>query len=266
MTRVAICLATYNGSSYIDSLLTSLCFQTHHDFIVYIRDDASSDCTLEVILDHDLYKSNRIKIISDTKGNLGFKRNFIKILEKVEEEIVFLCDQDDIWHPEKLSGMISEFGKKLNQRCQLIYCRYYIVDEFLNILDESKSQGKPSDLVYENFIPGCCMAFNKKLLTEVLKYQQLNIYHDWLIGLVNLKEFGEFKFVEKSLVKYRQHSSNVLGEQKQKSIFQTIFHFHKYLKSSVSNYNVMTDLGALTTNSFALYIFRRSIFKLKRQQ
>ena len=48
-SKVAILLATYNGSKYIREFLDSLAAQTYTDFELIIRDDGSTDETLEII-------------------------------------------------------------------------------------------------------------------------------------------------------------------------------------------------------------------------
>ena len=46
---IAICLATYNGESYISEQLDSILAQTCPDWTLFIRDDCSTDNTLSIL-------------------------------------------------------------------------------------------------------------------------------------------------------------------------------------------------------------------------
>src|SRR5690606_41217773 len=42
-------------------------------------------------------------------ANLGYVRNFERALQRARGDLVFLCDQDDVWHPEKIARMAARF-------------------------------------------------------------------------------------------------------------------------------------------------------------
>ncbi|HAO9414497.1 TPA: glycosyltransferase, partial [Escherichia coli] len=56
--NVAILLSTYNGEKYLEEQLDSLLLQSYQDFVVYIRDDGSSDRTVNIINQY-VMKDNR---------------------------------------------------------------------------------------------------------------------------------------------------------------------------------------------------------------
>ena len=77
--NIDILMATYNGEKYIENQILSLQQQTHKNWILYIRDDGSTDSTLE-ILENFSKNDNRIKIIKDSLGcNLGAGKNFLTL-------------------------------------------------------------------------------------------------------------------------------------------------------------------------------------------
>ena len=47
--KVAILMATYNGSKYLKQQLNSILKQTYQNFVLFISDDHSSDNTLDII-------------------------------------------------------------------------------------------------------------------------------------------------------------------------------------------------------------------------
>lgn len=48
---IAILLAVYNGEKYMKVQIDSIINQTNRDWALYIRDDASTDLTREIIAD-----------------------------------------------------------------------------------------------------------------------------------------------------------------------------------------------------------------------
>ena len=69
-----------------------------------------------------------------------------------------------------------------------------------------------SNALVENVISGCVMVINKKarrLLLNNLPTKRV-LMHDWWVYLV-VSAFGKVIYDEKPLIKYRQHSSNVIG-------------------------------------------------------
>ena len=107
---IDIVLATYNGEKYVGEQIESIINQTYKDWKLIIRDDGSKDKTAEVIEKYAA-KDNRITIIKDGIGNLGFNGNFTKLLETSSQDYVMICDQDDVWIPEKIEIMFNEISK-----------------------------------------------------------------------------------------------------------------------------------------------------------
>ena len=99
--KIDILMATYNGEKYLVEQLDSIINQTYRNWNLLIRDDNSTDKTLEIIQNYHK-KDKRIKILKDNKGNLGIVRNFEELLKSSESEFIMFSDQDDIWVENKL--------------------------------------------------------------------------------------------------------------------------------------------------------------------
>ena len=100
-----ILLSTYNGGAYLRKQLDSVLSQSVADFTLLIRDDGSSDDTLNIL---NTYSDPRIRIL--TGENLGPAGSFFALLEEARimgAEHIFFCDQDDIWMPHKLEKLLS---------------------------------------------------------------------------------------------------------------------------------------------------------------
>ena len=128
-TSISVVLATYNGANYLLAQLDSLLKQTLLPDEIIFSDDCSTDAT-ELIIS-EFIKLNKGKI--DFKyyvnnGLSGVYYNFENALIHVSGDIIFLCDQDDIWFEKKL-----EFHKKKYEElnCISVISDALFVDESL---------------------------------------------------------------------------------------------------------------------------------------
>ena len=76
MRKVNILLSTYNGEKYIKPLLESVLAQVDVEVIVTVRDDGSTDRTINIIED---FNDSRIKIHIG-KRNLGPAKSFLTLI------------------------------------------------------------------------------------------------------------------------------------------------------------------------------------------
>ena len=114
--KTSIIVSTYNGSEYIVEQLESLCQQSRQADEVLIFDDASTDQT--PLLIEQYIRENKLatwQLVINEK-NVGWRKNFIQGMKKCSGELIFLCDQDDIWYTEKLEKMstVMEENSEIN--------------------------------------------------------------------------------------------------------------------------------------------------------
>ena len=98
--KIDILMATYNGEKYTVELIDSIINHTYKNWNLLIRDDNSTDRTLEIIKNYQK-KDARIRILDNNKVNLGIVKNFEKLLKISESELIMFSDQDDIWKKGK---------------------------------------------------------------------------------------------------------------------------------------------------------------------
>jgi len=227
---VAILMATYNGEKYIEEQVESILNQTYKDFVLYIRDDNSTDNTNNIIAKYVEKYPNRIIKVEDNKIAKGACKNFMFLLEHVynlnKYEMFMFCDQDDVWLENKVECTINEYQKVDNKEQPiLVHTDLNVVDAELNIINESFLEYSNLDGKYikfnnyliQNNVTGCTMLINKKLV-ELLKFNIQDIrMHDWYFALI-ASAFGKVIFINKKTIKYRQHGKNVLGAKKVKGI------------------------------------------------
>jgi glycosyltransferase involved in cell wall biosynthesis len=246
---ISIALATYNGSKFIDEMLSSIAHQTLTDFVVHVCDDGSTDNTIEHIKRHKLYVEGRVKI-HETSGGNGALRNFKRAIEHCSGDYIALCDQDDYWLPEKLDVMLTAL-KNAEERSsgpKLAFSDLEIVDaklkcifpSFYTVSDKSSDCRHAKDYLISNHIPGCSMLFNKeaKQLFEPIPVDVR--MHDWWIALL-VATYGEIIFVPQSLIKYRQHESNTIGASDMISQKANIVRFVKDIRTIINRSQSMLD-------------------------
>ena len=137
---IAILMSTYNGERYLREQIDSLLSQTNKDWILYIRDDGSTDGTVLIVKEYEREYPYKIVLLEDGLGNLGSGCSFMQLLSSVNSDYYMFCDQDDVWLSDKiektylkLRTMESEdIGKSV-----VVFTDLYIVDKSLNIISNS---------------------------------------------------------------------------------------------------------------------------------
>jgi glycosyltransferase involved in cell wall biosynthesis len=212
---VDILMATFNGAKHIRNQILSLQQQTYEDWILWVRDDGSTDNTIEIVKDFST-RDSRIKIIDNSENiNLGPGKSFLLLSANSTAEYAVFCDQDDIWFEKKLEILLSHAEKnfKLNVP-SLVYCDgygYSDVDGVININSISNLHAKSINefLFFNSGYQGCSMLFNKVLCKMFASYRADYFYmHDDIVALL-AHSFGDVYFLPKSLMLYRQHEKNV---------------------------------------------------------
>lgn len=209
---VSIALCTYNGQRYLEQQLDTLLGQTYPNIELVVVDDVSTDDTWRILTDYAARYKN-IKLFKNT-ANLGYVKNFEKAIGLCIGQYIAMADQDDIWEQDKITLMMNQVGEEL-----LIYHDSEFVD------DNGKPLGKKmSDrikmysganalpfLLY-NCVSGHACMFKKDLMRHIDGFDA-RFHHDWYLAFVAAC-FGGVKYVDKPLVKYRQHhtaSTDILG-------------------------------------------------------
>lgn len=211
---ITVVMGTFNGEAYLQAQLDSLLGQTLTDWRLLISDDGSSDRTREII--HRFATQNPncdIKLI-DGPGQ-GFARNFMSALhhEMCRDCIVAFCDQDDVWHPQKLERAVVHLENDIPRAYGSVV---QMVDADMNILSQTPA---PQTLVdFGNLLVENCTVGNTVVLNacavDVLRSQPLEItppFHDWWALLVIAGVGGEIFVDPCPTVFYRQHAKNIVG-------------------------------------------------------
>lgn len=219
--RIAILMATYNGETYLRAQLDSLMSQTRRDWTLYVQDDFSTDSTIGIIQEYQNRYDN-IRLVEHT-SQLGPMKNFMSMLEQVEADYYFFCDQDDVWMVDKVERSVLEL-----EACEVQNPgKPAVVFTDLKVVDASLREISPSFWEYMKINPkklttfarlgarrlatGCTMCFNRQAKNVSLPVSANAYMHDAWIVLSVSKHSGIIRGIPAPMVLYRQHESNVLG-------------------------------------------------------
>ena len=256
MDKVAILLSTYNGSEFLKAQLDSLLEQDYPNFTIFIRDDYSTDSTIQIIETFEKQYPEKINFLKENFRNIGVLKSFTRLLNYAEADIYFFCDQDDIWLPNKIATMQAQFN---NDEPKLVFCDSEIIGNYASyhtfFRRHPLSKKQISRGLFIGFVPGCMMAFNQKAKIEYLKSNIDVGLHDSKMFLVTYLT-GSICFYDKPLMHYRIHSNNTVGLGNRdkigiltKDLIRYVFKNEKYRKIKLREYFEFVKKISLKYNS-----------------
>lgn len=212
--NTAVALATYNGERYITHMLSSLFCQTVLPDQVIIVDDCSTDGTAEAVRTY-IAENGLDWNFSVSKKNEGYKKNFKKCLEKTDAELVFLCDQDDLWAPDKIETVMRFFED--NPACTGLNTGFDCIDEIGNRINRRQiaETGEvrcvtAAEVIKRNISPGCTACFRSSVIKQYVNSTDSIMPHDWELNIISANNGGLF-YYDKILTHYRLHENNAIG-------------------------------------------------------
>ena len=277
--KVCVLLSTYNGEQYLEEQLKSIFEQKNVDVELIVRDDGSSDNTLNIL--NNYKKSYNVTVYKS--NNIGPAKSYMELLKLAPNcDYYAFADQDDYWHNEKLYNAIKELELSNSKNGKLYFSSLNIVDENMKFIKKSfltKNINFKNEMI-KNYATGCTMVFDK-ILFNIIKNENFDYVamHDSLICRIALI-VGAFIYIDQnSYINYRQHSSNVLGmktsflsvikERMKRFIkserlsYKTAIEFskHRNLFINDDDYMFVTDLKEYSQNfSIKIKLLRLKIF------
>lgn len=215
--RVSVCLAAYNGESYIVDQVISILSQLGSNDELLIADDCSVDNTVSLL---EAVSDERV-VIMKNKINLGYIKNFESLLGKSKGEYVFLSDQDDLWVPGRVNKMIAASNRTGKSVVVGRYCVLGSISENKeNIcsLNETSSNQRFSGLSAfflgigpSNF--GSCMMLKRASLRYIYPFILNKVSHDHHIAILsNLKK--DVCYLNEVVTYRRVHGSNLTNAER----------------------------------------------------
>jgi len=262
---ISVVMATFNGEDYIEKQLDSILGQSLVPDEIIICDDCSEDST-SMILEQYLnryFKNAKVSVrVFNNEKRLGYALNFRKAIEASNGDVVFLSDQDDIWHKDKIKKCMDILIK--HPEMLALSTGYDLIDEkgdllkspfykYLFNLNSSIFQKlfPITKIKFKSFIkhpryPGMAMVFRRRLW-DIMKYEGIIDWrykpaHDWALNFSAAVHEGMYFYAEKMIL-YRQHrcnSAGILYMQKKENLYVQRVNI---IKSLINNFNSVGNCG-----------------------
>jgi rhamnosyltransferase len=231
-------MCCHNGESFVAEQLRSILAQRRAVDVVHVHDFASTDGTLARL--ESAAQASTVEVHlnrhPDAPGaSLSFFRALAILSPLIlDEDVVFLADQDDVWLPNKTEVVLRELARQVQswpgehaifhdvqvvgRGLELLRATYYTGDPFAVPRDLD-----PRLVLLSNPVIGHTLAVTGSLIRRVLRMARPDRYlmHDWSLVLF-ASRFGRICCIPEALSLYRQHEANVLGAYGRRGRLETV--------------------------------------------
>lgn len=202
--RVSVAMATYNGARFLPQQLASLAGQSRPPDELVVVDDASTDRTREIL--RRFARRAPFEVAIETHAvNRGVSASFEAALTRCRGDVLFLCDQDDVWDPSKIAEVLAAFESRPSLLLilhDLAYVDGRLLPTGETVLERFQRFGFP----VERYVHGCAMAVRSVVRDLALPLPPDQPHDVWLRRQVPIDEL--VSVLPKVLARYRIHGDN----------------------------------------------------------
>jgi rhamnosyltransferase len=214
---VLVLLAAYNGAGWIAEQLASILAQQAVQVHIVVRDDGSTDETAAQLT--AAARDPRVTISPPGPPSGSAAQNFFNLIrEHAADQFDFVAfsDQDDVWHPRKLSRAVTALTESTSAGYSCATTAVW-PDGKAVVLRQSPNRTR-ADFLFEGAGQGCTFVLSTDLYRRfrelVLRQPQLTAalhYHDWSVYAAARAWGLRWHFDPQSFMTYRQHAANDTG-------------------------------------------------------
>lgn len=216
--KIAVLLAAYNGTAWIEKQLTSILRQSNVQASVFISVDPSKDGT-EAWCASFVASHPDVALLPPCDRFGGAARNFFRLIRDVDFsafDYIAFSDQDDIWHADKLERAVAALSSGQFDAYSSNVTAFW-PDGRRVLLDKAQPQ-VAWDHLFEAAGPGCTYvlnrpladAFKASLLSNWSTAQEVTL-HDWYCYAFARSHGFRWYIDPVPGMDYRQHSNNQVG-------------------------------------------------------
>ena len=257
MPKISVIMAAYRGEKYIGLQLQSLFAQTRVPDEILIGDDSDDDATFRAVEAVKDRYAGELRYIRNTH-RLGFVGNFLHLAQEAGGDLIFFCDQDDFWLPEKMEVLARMLED--DPTCQVAACKSEMADAELHPLHRTPLDGVPDLLRKTDEInagkgffhllnqtiafPGHNLAMKRSFLPVFRQISESYRYHDlWICQTAGL--LGVLRYVDRALTLYRIHERNASTPSVRNYRHALLHRFNEVRKSSGDVFGIARQLKDL---------------------
>jgi glycosyltransferase involved in cell wall biosynthesis len=217
-------MATWNGAKHVAQQLQSIAEQTRRPDELIVCDDGSTDETVSLVRRFTASAPFPVHLhVNPT--NLGLHQNFARALSLASNDVIFPCDQDDVWHANKLDQYMSVF--EMNPRIGLVFGDANIVDEdlaprgytawdtvhFTTQMRQRVRQGAAFEVLLRHcFVAGALLAVRESLKPIILPVPASWPFDAWVAMVA--AGCADATIVSDPVNDYRQHGGQSIGTRR----------------------------------------------------
>ena len=225
---ISIAMCTYNGVRHLREQLQSIAGQTRLPDEMVVCDDCSTDTTREILESFATAVAFKVSVHFNER-NLGSTKNFERAVSLCQGDLIALCDQDDVWMPDKLEQLEVEFDRA--PKVGLIFTDAENMDEASRPAGYTLWEKLPvpaaerrrlrsaraiDELLAGSTVTGATMAFRARFKDLLLPIPtHLPIIHDAWIAIL-IAAVSEVLPFATPLLRYRQHAEQQVGAKERK--------------------------------------------------
>lgn len=253
---VSVAMATYNGERHLRAQLDSIAAQTERPSELVVRDDGSTDATIELLAYFARDAPFPVRV-ERGDATAAFADVFLRAASLCSGDLVAFCDQDDLWLPTKLETCVSAMRQP---GVLLAVHACSVVDENLSeqgdVFPRIRADRVTPALATDPWlgVPGMAMVFDRSLL-DVADWRRRPPSHDldgrpvrhdeWIYGLA--RALGSIAWISRPLSLYRQHVRNVTGAPSEalvKTAFRTGRSYYTARREQARGWASLLEEGA----------------------
>jgi glycosyltransferase involved in cell wall biosynthesis len=205
--NASVALAVFNGAEFLPEQLDSILQNLRPGDEIVAVDDASTDESLALLR---RCSWPDMKILRHER-NRGVFATFESALCAARHNIIFLCDQDDIWLPGKRDALVEEFAN--DRDCKVVLSDAEVIEGNGDVVVPSFMatrggfKGGPVSNFSRNRFLGCAMAIHRSVLNLALPIPRVVPMHDMWLGIM-AGLMGNVRYVDQVYLRYRRHGGN----------------------------------------------------------
>ncbi|MDR3621635.1 MAG: glycosyltransferase [Paludisphaera borealis] len=235
MLKLSIAMASYNGGRFLQEQLDSIARQSRPPDELVVCDDGSSDDTMDILNQFQGRASFPIEIQRNER-QLGYAKNFEKVMGLCRGDLIFPCDQDDVWHETKLHKHETIYNNETDVGMIYNNSRYIDVDSRLmdgTVFERSFCRNPQmfetlqSDQAFivlaRNWrVSGCMTSFRARFWDAITPIPGELNHDDWVAICMSL--LSRIRLIAEPLNDYRQHSNQATKATEQSDAATSSFY------------------------------------------
>ena len=218
---VSVVMAVFNGREFLREQVDSVLAQLDQGDELLVIDDASTDGGLASL---GALALSRVRILANAR-NIGVILSFQRGLALASHDVIFLCDQDDIWMPGKRAAYVAEFER--DSAICVVISDSEVIDSEGRVIAASFMasrggfNGSVSSTLWRNRYLGCAMAIRRSVLEIALPFPANVPMHDMWLGALGAIS-GRVSYLPQPYMQYRRHRNNLTPSRSQKPWHQLV--------------------------------------------